>query len=478
MNMKSKLLTVFLIVLVLFSLSSVVAASEVEQQSQFQAPIVIVNTSFLNVRTGPGAQYTVLMTVVGGTEFPVLGIGSDGVWYQVTTSAGVGWINSQFALPRGDFANVPEISIRAARAAADALAAETETEMLSTASTDSFGQRGFSEGREWGISLALDQPLRNRPSTGAISMASVPADNGVIYEILEGTSSEGAVWYRIAIAPDVTGWVEADKVRLRPFGCQFTVVRFNKEMGPTIGPDGSGNLDGSVPYPGDSEAYLLDAQDGFYKVEMIDGNVGWVESGSTTIRGETFSEFCSSGRFQRSNVNADGTTDTGETRSSMPRFDGPTIVINTGFLNIRSGPGAQYTVVSTLAGGTEVEAVGLAPDGVWYLVEGTFGRGWMNIEFGLFRGDGSNLPVIRDAVGEVEIARPVASITNAVTLYAAPDTELGIVGALSGPLEVNVVARTEDFEWVQLATDLGFGWVRASQVTLRGDTNLIPVIRV
>ena len=61
---------------------------------------------------------------------------------------------------------------------------------------------------------------------------------------------------------------------------------------------------------------------------------------------------------------------------------------------MRSGPAAGFSVVATVPGGTELAVVGRASDGVWYYVEGTFGRGWLNSEFVLFRGDYGSVPVV------------------------------------------------------------------------------------
>jgi uncharacterized protein YraI len=149
-------------------------------------------------------------------------------------------------------------------------------------------------------------------------------------------------------------------------------------------------------------------------------------------------------------------------------------VINTGFLNVRSGPGVQFTSVATVAGGAELAVIGIAPDRVWYLVQGSFGQGWLNSEFTLFRGDGSRLPIIRGAIGVV--ARPTAVINGAVTLYAAPNLTLGSLGTLTGPVQVELVARTADFNWVQVNTTLGFGWVQREFVVISGDIGAIPVI--
>ena len=73
------------------------------------SPHVVVNTSYLNVRTGPGIGYSILTTVTGGTTLAVTAIDGGGVWYQVETSAGSGWLNSNYAVARGSFAGVSRV---------------------------------------------------------------------------------------------------------------------------------------------------------------------------------------------------------------------------------------------------------------------------------------------------------------------------------------------------------------------------------
>jgi uncharacterized protein YgiM (DUF1202 family) len=78
----------------------------------------------------------------------------------------------------------------------------------------------------------------------------------------------------------------------------------------------------------------------------------------------------------------------------LPRITGNRVIVNTGNLNIRSGPAAGFGVVATVPGGTELAVLGRAPDGVWMYVEGLFGRGWINNQFVLFRGDYGTVPVL------------------------------------------------------------------------------------
>ena len=59
-------LVLLLMVLVLgLGLPTVAAdTTATEVEAQFATPIFVVNASFLNIRTGPGVQYSVLITVV------------------------------------------------------------------------------------------------------------------------------------------------------------------------------------------------------------------------------------------------------------------------------------------------------------------------------------------------------------------------------------------------------------------------------
>jgi uncharacterized protein YgiM (DUF1202 family) len=70
------------------------------------------------------------------------------------------------------------------------------------------------------------------------------------------------------------------------------------------------------------------------------------------------------------------------------------VIVNTGNLNIRSGPGAGFSTIATVPGGTELPVIGRAADGVWHLVQGSFGQGWINIEFAIFRGDYASVPIL------------------------------------------------------------------------------------
>ncbi len=217
MKTKVKLLFVVLAIALLVTpvFSTAVFAAGAEQR-QLITPILIVNTGALNVRSGPGPQFTVITTVRGGTELPVLGTNADNTWYLVASPVGAGWVDVSFTIARGDFRFVPRIA----------------------------------------------EP------------ASAPA-----------------------------------------------------------------------------------------VVQQLPTTIGMPQG----------------------------------TMLPIPQLQIPQVIVNTARLNVRSGPGGQYTILTSVPGGTIFEPLGVTVDGVWYLVGGSFGRGWIAAEFTIFRGFYDNIPVIVNA---------------------------------------------------------------------------------
>lgn len=72
---------------------------------------LIVNVGALNVRSGPGVQYTILATVAGGDELHVIGQndGRENWWYVELANGQRGWINNIHVIIRGDLSDVPVV---------------------------------------------------------------------------------------------------------------------------------------------------------------------------------------------------------------------------------------------------------------------------------------------------------------------------------------------------------------------------------
>ncbi len=203
-----------------------VSANVQAQLPTLAAPVAVVNVSFLNLRSGPGPQYSVISQLVGGTTVPVIGANSDSSWLLVDTPIGAGWVYAQFTLPRGNFQFVP----------------------------------------------SLDAP---------------PVLGGLL----------GTPAFYIGLGD--------------PAAVPATTI--------TV-----------------AEPILL----------------------------------------------------------PVPVLASPTVVVNTSFLNIRSGPAGYFGVVAVAVGGEQFTPLGITSDGEWFLIEGAFGRGWIDQDFVLFRGVIDNVPIV------------------------------------------------------------------------------------
>lgn len=514
MKLRIRIFPVVLLLAVLaVPLANVALAGSV-QQVQFVAPKLVVNTSFLNVRTGPGVQYSVLITVVGGTELPVLGIADDGVWFQVSTVVGTGWVNVEFTLPRGNFENVPVVDFSAVgvpvvvnlpttiglpgQGGGGAVIGQpvTTTTTITTAPVSGGLIRvqlengeftTVASGERFRVAIVTGDPvnLRTQPAINAPAIGIVFPDPARDYAIVGRSVDRGGLeWLAIDVPGMGSGWIEAPKALLRLSGAYREVVFTNIDAPVFAAPGSGGNV--NIPFLSrGTEGFVagISQDSNFVLLELGGGDRLWVPFDSVTSRTGTTTDGLDLAASQPVPVAAPSTTTTTATTTTQPSFipssfglDTPHIVINASSLNVRSGPGAQYTSLAVVPGGTELPVLGLASDGVWFLIAGPFGQGWVNNEFVLFRGAIQNVPIIPLSSVSGVLATPTAVVSGAVTLYAAPGTNFGAIGTLSGPIEVQVVARTADFAWVQLNTSLGFGWVPASQVSIRGDATLIPIV--
>lgn len=363
------------------ALTDVTRATPTEQ-AIFERPRLIVNTSFLNIRVGPSANFAVLETVAGGTELPVLGTAGDEVWYQVVTPSGSpGWVNIEFTIPRGDFTNVPLVQFSAED---------------------------------------VQQPsiVVSPPSSPNVPVAPVP--RLVRSVVIVNTS--------------------ALNVRSGP-GSQFAKLF-------TAG--------GGTQFP----VIGITPDDAWFLVQTADGQ-GWVNSEFIVFRGD---------------INTVPIIEYGSIPEAQLDIEPPVAIVNTSFLNVRSGPGAQFTQVFVARGGSEFPVLGLASDGVWFLVQTPNGQGWVNNEFVIFRGSIEAVPIVELADAGGVLQTPVAVFSGSIALYAAPGVNFGLLGTVVGPVEAPIVARTPEFDWIQINTSVGFGWVPADQVIVRGEASLIPVV--
>ena len=179
-------------------------------QAQFAIPHLDVNTSFLNIRSGDGPQFSVIGTVVGGTELNVLGMNDSGSWFLVSSPFGNGWVDVSFTLPRGDFTNVPTIE----QAAGAQVVVQTPVTIGLPGSATAFNAAPL---------VTVPSATRITINVISVNLRTQPADNapviGIIFKgmfndfavVGYGGDNRGVPWVAIVVPGMGTGWVELPK---------------------------------------------------------------------------------------------------------------------------------------------------------------------------------------------------------------------------------------------------------------------------
>ncbi len=334
-------------------------------------PRLVVNVSYLNIRSGPGVGHDVIQTVSGGTELPVIAIAPGRLWYRVTTTAGIGWANSHYTIPRGDFVGVPIFGQETVSVAPVEIAPFAPHLVVNTHRLN----------------------VRSGPGAGHYAIGSVAG--GTKLPVISYASDR--LWYQVT-SPFGTGWVNSyytvkrgnysgismfgqETVAVAPVevapGTPHLVInthRLNVRSGPGVGFDVIGSVSGGAKLP----VVQLGADNLWHQVTSPFGT-GWVNSSFTVGRGD-FSSLRTQRDPASTSVNLSGDT--------------PRCVVNTHRLNVRSGPGAGHNVLTSVAGGTQLAVLGLSGDRNWYLVEGAFGQGWLHNDYVVFRGNFGLVPVV------------------------------------------------------------------------------------
>lgn len=159
----------------------------------------------------------------------------------------------------------------------------------------------------------------------------------------------------------------------------------------------------------------------------------------------------------------------------LPRTDIPRAIVNTGALNLRSGPGDFFTSLGVLAQGESLPIIGRTSDNAWLLVESALGEGWLNARLVRTENFFGNAPIIRyaDAAANGVIA---ATTINATNLRAGPSVAFEVLNVIPPNTEVALLGQSRDRAWWFVSTPLGEGWVSKETLRTRGGTSLVPIL--
>ena len=176
----------------------------------------VTSTTYVNVRSGPGTQYPVLITAPPGSTGEAVGISSDGAWYavEVPTSVsgnGIGWVSADFVIA----SNTENLPVIPAPPLPPGIVYPPPDATAPTVTTF--------------------EPLnvRSGPGNQYPSYGVAPIDT--TFQVV-GVSVDGG-WYAVLIPPDTTaegiGWVNANYVTLsNPSNVEIPVITNPEELPP------------------------------------------------------------------------------------------------------------------------------------------------------------------------------------------------------------------------------------------------------
>ena len=289
-------------------------------------------TAYVNLRTGPGTDYTILETVPLGAQISILDTGNPG-WYRVTAPSGnSGYMCSDYILAFGGDAGAPTV--------------------LFTARTTAFVN------------------LRAGPGTGYGIYLTVPLGDTV--SVLD-TANAG--WYRVQYG-SYTGYMSADYLQTQsaatptpappdtsasadPIGTARTTAVLNIRTGPSTGYRSLGLLDN-----GETVTVLENCGNGWYAVRTSSNTFG----------------YCS-GDYLRVTLGTSPAPQPEPTpQPSEPdtatRWNGRT----TAFVNLRSGPSTGYRIYLTVPLGDAITILDRSNSG-WYRVQYGSYTGYMSSDY-------------------------------------------------------------------------------------------------
>ena len=356
-------------ILLILALVVVAASFQSIALAQAASPHVVVNAYRLNVRSGPGVGHDIITTVAGGTVLPVTMLSYDRDWYEVVTGAGTGWVHRVYAVDRGDWSGVPRA------------------------------------GAPTNLGSGLPIPAGSPHLVVNTSYLNARSGPGAGYDVLT----------------------------VLPGGTKLLVT-------------------------------AIDSDGRWYQVETAAGT-GWVHSRYTVIRGN----FTNVPRVGGPTVTAPVTSPQPDVPAGMPH-----LVVNTAYLNVRSGPGVSHGIITTVRGGTVLGVLSIAPDRTWYEVNTAQGPGWVHTAYTIGRGDFSGVRRHVDALTG-DTPRVVIN-TSRLNIRSGPGIGHGVVTSLPGGTTLEVLGESADRKWFLVRGGFGQGWLRHLYTVFRGDYSQVQVV--
>lgn len=153
---------------------------------------------------------------------------------------------------------------------------------------------------------------------------------------------------------------------------------------------------------------------------------------------------------------------------------GNATIVNASRVNLRSGPGAGFPVVTVLSAGQQLTLLGANADASWYQVQTTYGQiGWVAARFVSANYGGIVVPQTAPTGGQAAVVT-----TPFLNIRSGPGANFQDIGTLSQYQSFNLVGRNADNSWVQINIPGGIqgGWVSGRYISSGTPISYLPLI--
>jgi uncharacterized protein YraI len=143
-----------------------------------------------------------------------------------------------------------------------------------------------------------------------------------------------------------------------------------------------------------------------------------------------------------------------------------TATVTTGMLNVRSGPGSGWPILTRVRQFETYTVIARNADTTWYQISGPGFTGWVSARYVTLNADPSVLPVAEG--GGTAAAPTVLQVRSNVSLRIrrGPSANQARVAALNPGETAIVIGRTADSSWLKVRTGDGTeGWVSSAYVS-------------
>lgn len=469
--------------LVIFLFAMLFLTSQVfAKQNTAQTATATVVTGQLNVRSGPGVEYSVVTTLSQGNVVNLLGRNTDSTWaYVQTATAAVGWVNasSDYITPSVAISSLPIVIPTTVTPTATATGTPVATAVPTNTPTPTATAVPVTGASAVVATGALN--VRSGPSLAYSPVAVV--NQGAVVSLIGRNAA--STWAKIRLSNGTEGWVNAASTYITPNVAISSLPVVTPADAPTSSAtalvatgalnvrSGPGVTYSVVTMASQGQTVQLlgrNANSSWAKIRLSNGTEGWVNAASTYI---TPSVAISSLPF-----------------ADSPAQPEPPVPVAPGaVLSLRSGPGFNYPVTGSVYQGLQVSAIGRNAANTWLKVRLSDGQeGWIGVQYVQLSIPIGNLPVLDGTVtAPPTSATPTpppttnwATVnTGSANIRSGPGIGYGIVTVVNQGQYVSLLARNNISSWAKVQLTNGtVGWINASLLNANVAINTLPVENV